>query len=191
MAQIMRMDGRRLWNWLRAIGWGAAALMLVLPLAAMRLGVPGVVWTLSDFLVMGALLGTCGLVLELVTRLSDNLAYRFAATIAVGAAFMLVWVNLAVGFLGGEDNFANLMFLGVILVAAVGTLAVRARAEHMAQVMLVTAAAQVLAGFVGYAAGWASPGGQGVYEATMGTMLFAGLWLLSAFLFAKAARAGA
>lgn len=191
MAAMTRMDGHRLWNRLRAIGWAAAALLLVLPLVAMRLGVPGIVWTLSDFLVMGALLGTCGLALELVTRLSGNLAYRFAAAIAVGAAFLLVWVNLAVGFLGGEDNFANLMFLGVILVTAIGTLAVGARAKHMAQVLMATAAAQLLAGIAGYAAGWASPGGQGVYEVTVGTALFTGLWLLSAFLFSTAARADA
>jgi hypothetical protein len=191
MAGMTRMDGGRLWNRLRAIGWAAAALLLVLPLAAMRLGVPGIVWTLSDFLVMGALMGTCGLVLELVTRLSVNLAYRFAATVGVGAAFLLVWVNLAVGFLGGEDNFANLMFLGVILVAAVGTLAVRARAGPMTHVLMATAAAQLLAGIIGYAAGWASPGGQAVYEVMMGTALFTGLWLISAYLFARAARAGA
>ena len=189
MATMTRADGQRLWNWLRAIGWSAAAVLLLLPLVAMRF-TSEVNWTLSDFLVMGALIGTCGLVLELV-RLSENLTYRLAATVAVAAAFLLVWVNLAVGFLGNEGNLANLMFLGVILVAAIGALIVRARAKGMVQVLTATAAAQVLAGIVGYAAGWASPGPQGLYEVALGTTLFTGLWLLSAFLFGKAARSGA
>lgn len=183
------MDGQRLWNMLRLFGWGSAAVLLMLPLVAMQF-TGEVDWSLTDFLVMGALLGTCGLVLELATRRSENLSYRFAATVAVGASFLLVWVNLAVGFLGDEGNPANLMFLGVIGVAVAGSLLARSRAAGMAKAMLAAAAAQALAGIVGFTAGWASPGGEGVYEVVLGTSLFASLWLLSAFLFGKAARAG-
>ena len=190
MAGTMRINGQRLWNRLRLIGWSAAAVLLMLPLVAMRF-TSEVDWTLSDFLVMGALIGGCGLVLELATRRSDNLAYRFAWTVAVAAAFLLVWVNLAVGFLGDEGNLANLMFIGVIMVAAIGALVVRARAAGMTQVMVTTAAAQVLAGIVGYGSGWASTGSQGIFEVMIGTSLFTGLWLLSAFLFGKAARSAA
>ena len=184
------MNGQKLWNWLRLIGWGGAAALLILPLVAMQYS-SEVNWTLSDFLVAGALLGTAGLVLELVTRRSDNLAYRFAATFTVAAALLLIWVNGAVGFLGDEGNPANLIFLGVILIAVVCSIMARARAGGMARALLVTAAAQVGAGIIGFAAGWASPGAQGVYEVVMGTILFAGLWLAGAFLFHKAARAGA
>lgn len=190
MAALTPMDGQKLWTGLRAIGWSGAAVLLMLPLVAMRY-TSEVVWTLSDFLVMGALLGAAGLTLELATRRSNKLAYRFGAAVAVAAAFLLAWVNLAVGFLGDESNFANLLFLGVIMIAAAGTLAVRARADGMARTMLATAAAQALAAIAGYSAGWASPGGQGVYEVAMGTTLFTGLWLLSALLFRKAARADA
>ena len=187
MAGVLKMDGQRLWNWLRVIGWTGAAVLLMLPLIAMQY-TSEVDWTLSDFLVMGALLGTCGLILELATRWSDNLAYRFGATVAVAASFLLIWVNLAVGFLGDEGNPANLMFLGVIGVAIVGAILARARAAGMAQALMATAAAQLLAGVVGYNAGWASAGSQGVFEVTMGTTLFTSLWLLSAFLYGKAAR---
>lgn len=190
MAGITTMDGERLWNWLRVIGWGGAVVLLILPLIAMRY-TSEVNWTLTDFLVMGALLGSAGLVLELATRRSGNLAYRFASAFAVASAFLLVWVNGAVGFFGDEGNPANLMFLGVIMVAIAGAVFVRARAAGMAKAMVVTAAAQLLTGIVGYAAGWASPGAQGVFEVVMGSGLFTSLWLFSAFLYAKAARAGA
>lgn len=184
------MDGKKIWNWLRLIGWGGAAVLLVLPLIAMRFTTE-VNWTLSDFLVMGALLGGAGVVLELATRRSDSLYYRFAATLAVAACFLLVWVNGAVGLLGDEGNPANLMFLGVIAVAIIGAVAVRATAAGMARVTMAAAAAQVLAGIVGFSAGWASPGAQGMYEVVMGTAMFAAMWLGSALLFRRAAREGA
>lgn len=185
MAADTQMNGERLWNWLRIAGWGGAAILLLLPLVAMRY-TSEVDWTLGDFIVMGALLGGSGLVLELATRKATSLAYRFGVTVAVAASFLLVWVNLAVGFLGDEGNPANLMFLGVIGVAIVGALIARSRPAAMADAMFVAAAAQVLAGGISFSAGWASPGGQGVYEVVMGTSLFTGLWLLAAWLFRKA-----
>ena len=126
MAVIARVDGERMWNRLRVAGWSGAAVILLLPLVAMRY-TREVDWTLSDFVVMGALLGGSGLVLELATRKSTSLPYRFGVTVAVAAAFLLVWVNLAVGFLGDEGNPANLMFLGVIGVAVAGSLVARSR----------------------------------------------------------------
>ena len=190
MSAQAKMDGQRIWNWLRVIGWSGAAILLMLPLIAMQY-TSEVNWSLSDFLVMGALLGMAGLTLELATRRSTNLSYRFASAFAVAAAFLLVWVNGAVGLLGDEGNPANLMFLGVIIVAILGAVIVRARSAGMAQVLLVTAAVQLLAGIIGLAVGWASPGNQGIYEVVLGTALFAGLWLASAFLYSKAASAGA
>jgi len=186
MAVIMHMSGERLWNGLRIFGWGAAAVILLLPLVAMQF-TSEVDWGFGDFVVMGALLGGSGLVLELATQRSVSLYYRFGATFAVAAAFLLVWVNLAVGMLGDEGNPANLMFLGVIAIAIVGAVVARARPAGMATAMLVAAGAQVLAGATGLAMGWASPGGQGVYEVLLGTGLFTPMWLVSAWLFRKAA----
>jgi len=105
----------------------------------------------------------------------------------VAAAFLLVWVNLAVGFLGDEGNPANLMFLGVIAIAIFGAIVARARAAGMSNAMLIAAGAQVLAGATGLATGWASPGSEGIYEVVLGTGLFTPMWLLSAWLFRKAA----
>ena len=186
MAVGMQIDGERLWNRLRVAGWGGSAVLLLLPLVAMRF-TSEVDWSLSDFIVMGALLGGHGLALELATRKANSLAYRLGSVVAVAASFLLVWVNLAVGFLGDEGNPANLLFLGVIGVALAGAVIARSRPPKMADAMLVAAAAQVLAGVIGFAAGWASPGGQGAYEVVMGTSLFTGLWLLAAWLFRKAA----
>src|SRR5215218_3169731 len=104
MAAATQMNGERIWAWLRIAGWVGAAVILLLPLVAMQFS-SEVHWSFGDFVVMGALLGGSGLALELATQKSTSLAYRFGATFAVAAAFLLIWVNLAVGFLGDEGNW--------------------------------------------------------------------------------------
>lgn len=173
-------------RWSLAI-WAAAGLLLLAPLVAMQF-TRDVVWTAVDFATFGAMLAmVCG-AFELALRASSNLFYRIAVGVAEAAAFLLVWVNLAVGFLGDEGNPANMMFLGVIAVAILGSTVTGFRAAGMARAMLAAAVAQVLVGVIGLAAGWASPGAEGLYEVSMGTSLFTVLWLVSAWLFSKAAR---
>lgn len=176
--------GRRGFPW-RVAGWGGAGLVLLVPLVA------NAPWTLSDYVSMGLLLGVAGLLVELATRASTSIAYRAGAGVAVAAAFLLVWVNGAVGFLGDEDNPANLVFFGVIALAALGAVVAGFRPAGMARAMFVTAAAQLLVGVVALAAGLGSPGYAGLYEAVMGTSVFATLWLLSGALFRHAAGSGA
>jgi hypothetical protein len=167
----------------RLIGWGAVALLLLL-LLPLVLGAP---WTLFDYIVAGALLGGAGLVLELVVRASGSLAYRAGAGLALAAAFLLIWVNGAVGFLGNEDNPANLMFAGVIATAVLGSVIAGFRAKGMAGAMFAAAAAQVTVGVIALTQGWTSPGNAGLYEVVMGTSVFGAMWLLSGGLFRKAA----
>ena len=171
----------------RIIGWSAAAALLALPAVAMQF-TSEVVWTLSDFVAMGAMLLTAGLVLEGLIRASRSLPYRLGAGVAVLAGFGLVWVNGAVGFLGDEANPANLAFLLVHATAIGGALLARFRASGMARTMIAAAVVQVLVAAIGFTAGLASPGGAGVFEVVMGSTLFGGLWLASAALFGWAAR---
>jgi hypothetical protein len=186
MAANANYGGGRILNLLRLAGWGTVAVLLLAPLIAMRF-TEDVVWTGSDFAAAAIMLGSAGLAMELAVRKSDNLAYRVGAGLAIAAAFGLVWVNLAVGFLGDEGNLANLMFLGVLAVALVGSAIGRFEPGAMARAMFATAAAQVLVGVIGLTAGLASPGTDGLYEVVMGTSLFTILWLVSAFLFRRAA----
>lgn len=164
-------------NW-RAIGWGSAALLLLLPLIAMQF-TDEVAWTAFDFIVMGLLFGTAGLGFELAVRMSSSWAYRAGAGAAIVAAFLLVWVNLAVGMIGSEDNSYNLLFGGVIAVALAGAAAARFRAGGMAGAMIAAAVAQAAVGLGGLAT---DPRG-GVLSTAM-----AGLWLIAAWLFWKARR---
>jgi hypothetical protein len=166
----------------RIVGWAGVVALLLLPLVA------DAPWTLSDFVVASILLGGAGLLLELIIRISSNIFYRAGAAVAVAACLLLVWVNGAVGFLGDEDNPANLMFLGVIVIAVLGAVAASFRPAGLAKTMLAAAGVQIGVGVIGLAGGFASPGYAGLYEVTMGTTLFACLWFLSAGLFRMAAK---
>jgi len=161
-------------------------MLLLLPLAAMQF-TQEVAWGAPDFIVLGSMLAAACLTVELAAWATGNSAYRAAVGVAVAAAFLLIWVNLAVGFLGSEDNDANLIFGGVLAVAIAGAIVARFQAAGMAKAMSA-AAAQILVGIVALAAGWASAGPDGLYEVGIGSGFFAALWLLSAWLFQRAAR---
>lgn len=181
-------------NRLRPLIWGAAAVLLLLPAVAMRFTAE-VDWNATDFIVMGLMLATaCGLY-ELGTWLSGNMAYRAAFGIAVLTGFLTVWVNLAVGMIGSEDNALNLMFGGVLLVAALGSLLAMFRARGMAWAMAATAIAQLLAAGVGLAVGLGTgtdePAGPPLAREVLLTACFAVPWLVSAMLFRKAAAGSA
>ena len=178
MANHTKTGGGRPLNPWRVAGWGLAAVLLLLPALAMRV-TDEVVWTTADFVVMGALLGTIGLGIEFLVRQSDSGAYRFGAVVTMLTAFLTIWANLAVGMIGNEDNPYNLAFFGLLLLVLVGAIAVRFRAQGMAAVTALAAAAQAAASLGGIGS---DPRGALV------SLGFAGLWLLAAALFWGAGR---
>ncbi|GAB3368034.1 hypothetical protein GCM10027431_12760 [Lysobacter rhizosphaerae] len=191
MASTSTPDACRGHNRLRPYIWGMAAVVLLVPAVAMRF-TGEVNWSASDFVVMGAMLATACALYELGAWLSGNPAYRAAFGIAVMAGFLTVWVNLAVGMFGSEHNPLNLMFAGVLLVAALGALRARFRARGMVRAMGATAVAQMLAAAVGLAIGLTvgmdEQGGPGIGREAFLTACFAVPWLASAQLFRNAAQ---
>lgn len=169
-----------LWRWRgwRIVGWGTAALLLLVPLIAMQ-WTDEVKWTGGDFLFAGGMFAIVGGAFELAVRASDRLDYRAGAGLALIAGLLLVWVNGAVGIIGDEGNPANLMFGGVLLVAIAGAIGAGGRAGGMARAMAAAAAIQLAVGAIAFdddpAVPWA-------------TLVFAGLWLISAALFRRAAQ---
>jgi hypothetical protein len=179
--------GRRGSRWRIAV-WGTAAFLLLLPLVAMRF-TNEVNWDETDFTAFGAMLavacGTC----ELAARMMSNSAYRAAVGVAVATAFILIWMNLAVGIIGTEDNPANLMFGGVLTVGIVGAVIARLQPHGMARALLATGLAQVLVAVIALLAGLGSTGPGWPGDVLSLTGFFTALWVGSALLFRKAARA--
>ena len=176
LTQILAGDR---WSYWRIAMWGGAALLLSLPAIAMQLNASGVDWSAGDFIVMGAMLGVACGACELAARASGNGSYRVAAGIAIGTAFLTVWVNLAVGMIGPEDNPYNQLFGGVLLLALGGSVAARFRPRGIAWAMVAAAIAQAVLGAIGL------PVDQ---RGAIFSMIFALPWLLSALLFRRAAR---
>lgn len=165
----------------RSAVWGGATALMLVPVVALR-GITGHAWDPpGDFVFLAILLGGLGLAYELAARVRAERAYRAGAALAVITGLLQAWINLAVGVIGSEDNPANLVYAGVLAVALGGALAARLRPSGMARAMAAAAAAQLLAFAVAWAAGLGFTGPI--------TVFFAGLWLIAASLFARAARA--
>ncbi|GAA4380509.1 hypothetical protein [Hymenobacter koreensis] len=161
------------------------ACLLLVPFVAMQV-TSEVNWTLSDFVVMGALIFSTGLAGELLFSQRGNATYRVAAGLAVAAGFLSVWVNLAVGIIGAGPNPANLMLGSTFLIAIIGAVMARFRARDMARAMLAAGAAQFLAPLASLLF-WQPDFTPDVTRGLVGNMLFVGLWLASAWLFRQAA----
>lgn len=165
----------------------ATALLLMVPLLAMQF-TDEVQWSLFDFIVMGVLLLGTGLTYVFVSGLSDSSTYRIAVGIAAVTGFLLVWMNLAVGIIGSEDNPANSLYLGVLAIGLFGALLSRFKPRGMTRTMFAVALAQFLVPIIALII-WRPtmddlPGIVGVF---MLNSFFAALFAVSGLLFARSA----
>ena len=165
----------------------ATAFLLLLPLVAMQF-TDEVVWDLADFAVAGVLLFGAGLTYQLISRKAGSIAYRVAVGLAVATALLLVWINLAVGIIGSEQNPANLMYMGVLAVAVIGALIARFQPHGMARALFATAAAQVMVAVVALIADLGASGPTWPRDVLGATGLFAALWIGSSLCFRHASR---
>lgn len=168
------------------VGIGTA-LILMIPLLAMQF-TDEVNWDETDFIVMGTLLIGTGLTYVLMTRMSDSIAYKAAVGIAVATGLILIWMNLAVGLIGSEDNPANLLYGGVFAVGIIGAGIARFRARGMARALFATAIAQLLVPVIALIifrppVSFGDPGVVGVFILNG---FFAALFAVSALLFRQA-----
>jgi len=164
----------------------ATAFILMLPLLAMQV-TDQVVWDLADFAVAGALLVGTGLMYELAARKAGNIAYRAAVGVALAAALLLVWINLAVGIIGEPDELANGMYVGVLAVGIIGAIIARFQPHGMARALFATALAQALVAVIALIFGLGSPA-SGPLEILALNGSFVALFVGSALLFRYAAR---
>jgi hypothetical protein len=164
---------------LRIAGWSCAALLLALPAIAMQAGVEGVVWTASDFIFAGVIFALVGGLFELAARASRNISYRAAVVIAVACGFLQLWITLAVGIIGNEDNPANWTYFAVVLTALCVAAAAIGQTRMLSRGMAVMAGLQLFFFALHMIDG---------HMTAVIDLFFTALWLLSSRLFALAAR---
>jgi len=173
-------SGRR-GGWRKAV-WGTAAFLWLLPLVAMQFTAEvNLAETIAYGVILLAAVGTYELASALRTR---NITYRIAVGVALAAAFLLGWMNGAVGIIGNEGQPANLMFSGVIAVGLVGALVTRFRPRGLSHVLIVVALAQalvpVIALIIWPQVSWGAAGMFGVFALNA---FFVMLFVASALLF--------
>lgn len=113
-------------------------------------------------------------------------AYRFAMSVALAAACILVWLSLGVGIIGKDGDPANLMYFGVLAVGIVGALAARFRAHGMALALFAMALAQALVAAIALIAGLGLPW-SGPAEIVLLNAFFVAMFGGSGWLFRRAA----
>lgn len=169
---------------MRPLAWGGAGLLLLAPWVAMRF-THDVAWTVGDFIVFGAMLLTACVAFEMAMRMARVPSYLLASLVAIGAAFLLLWANLAVGIVDEPGHPANRLFLGVLTVGAIGGGLVRLQARGMSRVMAAMAIVQGAAGGIAIR--------MDTQESPAFVLAFTGLcvvaWCVSALLFRKASKA--
>lgn len=166
----------------------ATMVILLTPWVAMQF-TDEVVWGLGDFIIMGFLLFGTGLMYEFVSKQVGSARYRIAVGVGLFGMFLLIWINLAAGIIGSENNDANMMYFGVIAVGIIGAIIVRFQTEGMARVMFITALVQafvpIIALIIWHPMSW---GAAGVYGVLFLNAFFVALFLGSAWLFRYAAK---
>jgi hypothetical protein len=121
---------------------------------------------------------------------SGTTSYRLGIAVALFAGVVQIWMNLAVGIVGSEDNPVNQGFFMVVATAAACAFTARLRADGMVRAMVAVAGVQALLG----AAIATAPstvindakGPPGVAVLSAG---FTALWLLAGYLFHRSASA--
>lgn len=164
----------------------ATAALLMIPLIAMQFS-EDVVWTLSDFIFAGIMIFGTGITYTLVTRKSEEVAYRVAVGFALFTGLFLIWSNLAVGLIGSENNEFNLLYFLVIGVGVMGAFIAKFKATGLMFTLFTMAAAQGVITIAALLTGMADVPESSVYEILAVNGFFITLFVVAAMLFRYAA----
>lgn len=174
-------DTRRLIVWAIVV-----ALVLMIPLAMQFTNEVNVTEAVVYSVILLAVGGFYELAMWLRTR---NRTYRIAFGVGLAAAFLLFWVNGAVGIIGSDDNPANSMYGAVFAVGLIGSLISRFKPRGMAPTLFAAAFVQMIIPVVALLV-WpaqASWGEAGVIAVFVFNSIFAVMFVVSALLFRHAA----
>ena len=157
---------------------------LIIPLIANNT-VEGFNWTLFDFVFAFVLIAGAGLLYLFLSSRSKSVMYKSASALTVLTAFLLIWINGAVGLLGSEDNPMNLMYGAVIAILFLGAIATGLKARGMSYVVFAAALAQLLVPLIAYIINQSPITGDLARVVAMSSF-FGVLWIGAALLYRRA-----
>lgn len=163
--------------------------LLLIPIIASKF-VEGWNWSFSDYVFAAVMFFGTGVLFEVGRFMSKNIMYRAGFGLALLTGFMIIWGNLAVGFIGSEDNPINLLYLGVLMFAFLAAITTKFQAQGLSKVMFATAVAIALIPVVGLIIGTEFaeiPQAAGTVTVIFLNSMFAALFVGSGLLFKQAA----
>jgi hypothetical protein len=144
-------------------------------------------WHWNDFLFAWAVIAIATSIYRLLaTRTYANLAYKAGAALAVLTGFLIFWGTAAVQIIG-EENPANVLYLGVLLIGLIGVGLARLRPAGLAKAAFTTAAATLAVPTIAVIF-WPADFSPGVAKVFLINGVFALMFITSALLFRRAAR---
>lgn len=159
--------------------------ILLIPAAAMVFSAEGWEWDTTDFIIAWVFIGGAVTAYQLVASRARHHTYRIATGIAVMTGLILLWINGAVGLIGSEDNPANLMYGGVLVIGLIGAAIARLRPLGMSLALASTAVAQFLVPVIALII-WRPEFSSGVVSVFILNFCFVLLFAASALLFRHA-----
>lgn len=144
-------------------------------------------WTLLDFVFAFVVLGFVSAVFGFMVKSQRDFKYRLGFLFMASTAVALLWINGAVGIIGGSENTSNIMFYGILVVLFAGAAISRLRARGLSRTLFLTAGLQLLAGVIALSLSLGATGASWPYDALVLTAIFTLFWAFPAWLFAKSA----
>lgn len=118
--------------------------------------------------------------------MASRTTYRWALAVALGTAALLLWAMGALGIVGTEGDRTDLLYLVALVMGISGAIVARFEPSGMARAMTVTTGATVLVGLIALLLGKHQAEHSSVLEILGLTVMFAGLFGASAWLFRSA-----
>ncbi len=159
--------------------------VLLIPLVGMQVS-KGWKWGPGSFVAAWVVLAGATFVYKLLaTSKAANRAYRIAAGLEVAAGFLITWLSAAVQIIGNE-NPANVLYLGVILIGLTGIGLARFHPAGMARAAFATAFATFLVPVIAFLF-WRADFSPGVPQVFLLNGFFVLMFAGSGLLFRRAA----
>jgi hypothetical protein len=106
----------------------------------------------------------------------------------IGASFLMIWANLAVGLIGSGPNPGNLMYAGVIAVLLMGIYLSKFKAAGMERTMFATALALIMLTGIALLMNMQAYAGSSVLDIVGINIFFATPFIIAGLLFRYAAQ---
>jgi len=144
-------------------------------------------WGVMDFVFVTVILfGGLG-AYRFVSGRGQGRTFHLAVAMSLATALSMIWVTLAVGIIGSEDNQANIMYVVVLGIGLLGSIIARFRAPGMKWTMVWVTIAQFAVTILAYTI-WKPETEEHVFSTVILNLCYVMLFLSSAVLFHRASR---